>query len=126
RRARGAIAMIENAVDPTTGMATLRANMPNEDELLWPGSLVSAHITLRTEDAVVVPTAAVQVSQQGNFVFVVPDNVATVTPIKVARVLGAETVIDSGLSDGDIVVTDGHLLLTNGVHVTVRERKAGA
>ena len=126
RRARGTIAMIENAVDPTTGMATVRANMPNEDELLWPGTLVSAQITLRMDDAVVVPTAAVQVSQQGNFVFVVKDNVATVTPVKVARLLGAETVIESGLNDGDIVVTDGHLLLTNGVRVTVRERKPGA
>ena len=73
-----------------------------------------------------MPAAAVQVSQQGNFVYLVKDNVATVTPVKVARLLGAETVIESGLSDGDVVVTDGHLLLTNGARVTVREHKAGA
>src|SRR5258708_7337607 len=120
------IAMIENAVDSTTGMATVRANIPNADELLWPGTLVSVQVTLRTEDAIVMPTAAVQVSQQGNFVYVVKDNVATVTPVKVARLLGEETVIESGLGDGDVVVTDGHLLLVNGVRVTVRERKAGA
>jgi multidrug efflux system membrane fusion protein len=126
RLARGTITMIENTIDPTTGMATLRGTMPNEDELLWPGTLVSALVTLRIEDAVTVPTAAVQVSQQGNFVFVVRDNVATVTPVKVTRLLGDETVIESGVSDGDVVVTDGHLLLTNGVRVTVRERKAGA
>jgi membrane fusion protein, multidrug efflux system len=126
RRAHGTITMIENAIDPTTGMATLRATMPNQDELLWPGTLVTAEVTLRTEDAVVVPSAAVQVSQQGNFVFVVKDNVATVTPVQVSRLLGAETVIQSGLDDGDVVVTDGHLLLTNGARVTVRERKAGA
>jgi RND family efflux transporter MFP subunit len=116
----------ENAVDPTTGMATVRASMPNEDELLWPGTLVTAQVTLRTENAVVVPAPAVQVSQQGNFVFVVKNNVATVTPVKVARLLGTETVIESGLNDGDVVVTEGHLLLTNGARVTVRERKAGA
>jgi len=126
RRARGTIAMIENAVDPTTGMATVRAVMPNEDELLWPGTLVTSQVTLRTENAVVVPTLAVQVSQQGNYVFVVKDNVATVTPVKVARLLGDETVIESGLNEGDVVVTDGHLLLTNGARVTVRQRKAGA
>jgi RND family efflux transporter MFP subunit len=125
RSARGAVAMIENAVDSTTGMATVRANIPNADELLWPGTLVSVQVTLRTEDAIVAPTAAVQVSQQGNFVYVVKDNVATVTPVKVARLLGEETVIESGLSDGDVVVTDGHLLLVNGVRVTVRERKTG-
>jgi membrane fusion protein, multidrug efflux system len=125
RRARGTIAMIENSVDPTTGMATVRAIMPNEDELLWPGTLVTSQVTLRTENAVLVPSLAVQVSQQGNYVFVVKDNVATVTPVKVARLLGAETVIESGLNEGDVVVTDGHLLLTNGARVTVRQRKAG-
>jgi RND family efflux transporter MFP subunit len=126
RRAHGTIAMIENGVDPTTGMAMVRANMPNKDELLWPGTLVSAQVTLRTENAVVVPSPAVQVSQQGNFVFVVKNDVATVTPVKVARLLGAETVIESGVVDGDVVVTDGHLLLTDGARVTVRQRKAGA
>jgi membrane fusion protein, multidrug efflux system len=126
RRASGAITMIENTVDPTTGMATLRATMPNEDELLWPGSLVTVEITLRIEDAVVVPSTAVQVSQQGSFVYVVKNNVATVTPVKVSRLLGAETVIESGLNDGDMVVTDGHLLLTDGVRVNMRERAAGA
>jgi multidrug efflux system membrane fusion protein len=126
RRAKGEITMIENTVDPTTGMVTLRATMPNADELLWPGSLVSAEITLRTEDAVVVPSPAVQVSQQGNFVYVVKNDVATVTPVKVSRLLGDQTVIDSGLNDGDAVVTDGHLLLTDGARVTVRERPAGA
>jgi membrane fusion protein, multidrug efflux system len=126
RRARGTIAMIENSVDPTTGMATVRAIMPNEDELLWPGTLVTSQVTLRTENAVLVPSLAVQVSQQGNYVFVVKDNVARVTPVKVARLVGAETVIESGLNEGDVVVTDGHLLLTDGARVTVRQRKAGA
>jgi membrane fusion protein, multidrug efflux system len=126
RRAKGMITMIENTIDPTTGMATLRATMPNADELLWPGSLVTVEITLRSEDAVVVPAAAVQVSQQGNFVYVVKNNVATVTPVKVSRLLGADSVIESGLNDGDVVVTDGHLLLTEGARVSVRERATGA
>jgi membrane fusion protein, multidrug efflux system len=125
RNARGTITMVENTIDPTTGMATVRATMPNENELLWPGTLVTARVTLRTEDSIVVPTAAVQVSQQGNFVFVVKDNVATVKLVKVARLLGTETVIE-GVDSDDTVVTDGHLLLTNGARVTVRERKAGA
>ena len=93
RRATGKVTMIENAIDAATGLVMVRGTMPNNDELLWPGTLLTAQVTLRTEDAVVIPTAAVQVSQQGNFVFVVKDNVATVTPIKVARSLGVETVV---------------------------------
>jgi RND family efflux transporter MFP subunit len=124
KHAPGAVSMIENAVDATTGMATVRATMPNQDELLWPGTLVNTRITLRQEEAVTVPTVAVQVSQQGNFVFVVKDGVAKVQPVKVDRAVGNDTVIESGLSGGETVVTNGHLLLTDGARVTVR--KAGA
>jgi multidrug efflux system membrane fusion protein len=123
-RAPGAVTMIENTVDPTTGMATIRATMPNQDELLWPGTLVTTRITLRDEPSIVVPTSAVQVSQQGNFVFVVKDGIATVKAIKVDRTMGTETVIESGLESDEIVVTNGHLLLTNGARVAIR--KAGA
>jgi multidrug efflux system membrane fusion protein len=126
QRADGRVAMVENTVDPTTGMVTVRAVMPNNDELLWPGTLVNVQTTVRTQDAVVVSSSAVQVSQQGPFVFVVRDNIATVTPVKVARLLGAETVIESGVADGDVVVTDGHLQLTNRAPVAIREPKAGA
>jgi membrane fusion protein, multidrug efflux system len=126
RTASGRVTMIENTVDMSTGMATLRATMPNEDDLLWPGTLVTARLTLRTEEAIIVPSTAVQVSQQGNFVYVVKDNVAVVTPVKVARTLGAETVIESGVKENDVVVTDGHLLLTDKARVAIRDGKPGA
>jgi len=124
--ATGQVSMYENTVDTSTGMATIRATMPNTDEVLWPGTLGTTELTLRIEDAVVVPTPAVQVSQTGSFVFVVRDGVAKVQPVTVDRQVGFETVISSGLEDGETVVTDGHLLLTNGARVTVRERKAGS
>lgn len=125
RRATGQVTMIENTVDTATGMLAVRATMPNVDELLWPGSLVSTELTLRIDDAIVVPTSAVQVGQAGNFVFVVRDNVASVRPVKVARTFGAESVIESGLEGGEVVVTDGQLLLTNGARVAARQPKAG-
>jgi membrane fusion protein, multidrug efflux system len=126
RRAAGQVTMIENAIDTSTGMAIVRATMPNADELLWPGTLVTVQLTLRVEDAVVVPAAALQVSQTGSFVFVVKDGAAVVQPVTVARSLGSETVIESGLVGGETVVTDGHLLITNGTRVTVRNPRAGA
>jgi multidrug efflux system membrane fusion protein len=124
-RAGGAVTMVENAVDITTGMATVRATMPNEKELLWPGTLVTAQMTLRVESVVAVPSVAVQVSQTGPFVYVVKDHKAVVQPVKVARTAGTESVITEGLQGGETVVTDGHLLLTNGTAVAPRERKSG-
>src|SRR6185503_17580459 len=81
RHANGQVSMIENSVDAATGMATVRATMPNSDELLWPGTLVSTEMTLRNEEAVVVPTAAVQVSQTGNFVFLVENGTAKIRKV---------------------------------------------
>jgi multidrug efflux system membrane fusion protein len=126
RRATGQVSVIENTVDPSTGMVMVRAAMPNTNEVLWPGSLVTVILTLRDEEAVVVPSVAVQVSQAGTFVFVVKDGTAQVRPVKVARVVDTRSVIGAGLEGGETVVTDGHLQLSNGTKVTVRERKAGS
>jgi multidrug efflux system membrane fusion protein len=123
KRASGQVTMIENTVDPATGMATVRATMPNKDELLWPGTLVTTDMTLRNEEGVVVPSNAVQVSQTGTFVFVVKDGVAQVQPVEVERQVGTESVIASGLNGGEIVVTEGQLLLSNGTRVNVRTPK---
>jgi multidrug efflux system membrane fusion protein len=122
RPSRGEVSMVENVIDPTTGLATVRATMPNEEELLWPGSIVTARLTLSMEDAVVVPSLAVQVSQAGNYVYVVENAVAVVRPVKVSRSTGDEMVIRSGLSGGETVVTDGHLLLTDRTPVRVVDR----
>jgi membrane fusion protein, multidrug efflux system len=94
--------------------------------MLWPGTLVSVNLTLREEEAVTVPGPAVQVSQTGSFVFVVKNNAVVVQPVKVARILGEETVLESGLQGGETVVTEGHLLLTSGARVAVRAAKAGS
>jgi RND family efflux transporter MFP subunit len=126
RRADGQVTMIENTVDAATGTVPVRATMPNADELLWPGTLVTVQLTFRMEDAVTVPPTAVQVSQSGAYVYVVKNNVATVQPVKVARVLDSETVLESGLEGGETVVTEGQLLLTNGARVAPRAPKAGS
>jgi len=121
-RALGQVTMIENTVDLATGMVTIRATMPNLDEVLWPGTLVNTQLTLRNEEVLTVPAAALQLSQTGTFVFVIKDDVANVRPVKVERTVDGVSVIESGLSEGEVVVTDGQLLLSNGTRVTQRKR----
>jgi RND family efflux transporter MFP subunit len=104
-------------------MVNVRATMPNENEVLWPGTLVQTYLNLRNEEAVTVPAAAVQVSQNGNYVFVVKDNVAELRPVKVSRTLGEVAVLESGVADGDQVVINGHLQLTDGARVAIRAPK---
>jgi RND family efflux transporter MFP subunit len=119
-RASGQIAMFENTVDAATGMVVVRALMPNADELLWPGTLVNVEVTLRVERRITIPASALQASQEGTFVFVVKDNAAIVRPIIVARTVERRAVIESGLEEGEVVVTDGQLLLSNGTRVNPR------
>ncbi len=126
RRASGQVSVVENTVDPSTGMVVIRATMPNTDEVLWPGTLVTVQLTLREEEVVVVPSVAVQVSQAGTFVFVVKDGVVRVQPVKVARLVDSRSVIGEGLKGGETVVTDGQLQLSNGTKVVTREKKAGS
>jgi RND family efflux transporter MFP subunit len=122
----GKVAMVENAVDAATGMVTVRGIMDNENETLWPGTLVNTRLIIRTENAVVVPTEAVQRSQSGNFVFVVKEGVAKVQAVKIERTLQGLSVIAEGLTGNEDVVVDGQLLLSNGSRVEPRARKAGA
>jgi RND family efflux transporter MFP subunit len=126
RRASGQVTMIENSVDAPTGTVPVRATMPNTDELLWPGTLVTVQLTFREEEAVTVPSTAVQMSQTGSYVFLVDHDVATVRPVEVARVLGSESVLASGLDGGETVVTNGQLLLSNGTKVAARPPKVGS
>jgi membrane fusion protein, multidrug efflux system len=126
RRASGQVTMIENSVDAPTGTVPVRATMPNTDELLWPGTLVTVQLTFREEEAVTVPSTAVQMSQTGSYVFLVDNDVATVRPVEVARVLGSESVLASGLDGGETVVTNGQLLLSNGTKVAARPPKVGS
>jgi multidrug efflux system membrane fusion protein len=126
RKANGQVTMIENTVDQTTGTVPVRATMPNADEILWPGTLVTVRLNFREEEAVTVPSIAVQVSQAGSYVFVIKDGVASVQPVKVARTLGSETILESGLDGGESVVTEGQLLLNTGTKVSARQIKAGS
>jgi RND family efflux transporter MFP subunit len=123
---QGKVAMVENSVDSTTGMVTVRGIMNNERETLWPGILVATKLIIRTENSVVVPTVAVQRSQNGNYVFVVRDGVAKVQPVKVDRTFQGTSVIAEGLSGEENVVVDGQLLLSDGSRVEPRTRKTGA
>jgi RND family efflux transporter MFP subunit len=122
----GKVAMVENSVDSTTGMVTVRGIMSNDSETLWPGILVNTKLVIRTEDAVTVPTAAIQRSQNGNYVFIMKDGKAHVQPVNVSRTFQGISVVASGLAGGEDVVVDGQLLLSEGTLVAPRAPKAGA
>jgi multidrug efflux system membrane fusion protein len=117
----GTVAFVENTVDAATGTVLARALMNNTDERLWPGAFVSVRVVLGIQaDAVSVPSAAVQLGQQGSYVFVVRDGrKAELQPVTVARTIGNDSVISAGLAGSEKVVVDGQLRLVNGAAVQI-------
>jgi multidrug efflux system membrane fusion protein len=118
----GHITFVDNAVDQTTGTIRIKGTFANDDRRLWPGQFVNVVVTLTTEPrALVVPAAAVQTGQQGQYLFVVkPDQTVDLRTVTVERSDGAETVIATGVAAGETVVTDGQLRLVPGTKITVK------
>ena len=122
----GPISMVENAVERGTGLVTVRARLTNDDQRLWPGTVLDAHLILRDEPgALVVPTDAIQISQSGSFLFVIDHDKARTVPIEVGRNAGDFTQLLSGPPAGTTVVVDGQLRLTEGSSVTIEESVPG-
>jgi multidrug efflux system membrane fusion protein len=118
----GALTFIDNAIDETTGTIALKGTFENADLALWPGEFLNTRLTLTIEKGVVVvPSQAVQTGQQGEYVYVVrEDMTAEMRPVKVDRAYGEDSVIASGLKAGEKVVTDGQLRLFPGAKVQVK------
>ncbi|MEO8039659.1 MAG: efflux RND transporter periplasmic adaptor subunit [Betaproteobacteria bacterium] len=115
----GTLTFIDNAVDAQTGTIRLRATFANRDNMLWPGQFANVTVTLdQQQDAIVIPAEALQNGPKGPYVYVVkPDSTAEMRSVKVDRTDGPDTVIVSGLRDGETVVVSGQIRLVPGAKV---------
>lgn len=124
----GTLTFVDNTVDNTTGTIKLKGTFPNQDHRLWPGQFSTVSLRLAEEEnAIVVPSQAVQTGQNGDFIFVVKSDLSAETrPVKVARTIGGESVISKGIAPGETVVTDGQLRLLPGIKVQIKPAEAGS
>ncbi|HEY6724435.1 MAG TPA: efflux RND transporter periplasmic adaptor subunit [Polyangiaceae bacterium] len=122
RSSAGELSFIDNSVDAATGMLTLKATFPNQDEALWPGSFVDVVLVLDEEQgAIVAPEAAVAEGQQGPYAFVVDgENKARLRRVTLKRRTESRAIVASGLAPGDRVVVDGLVRLKEGTNVRVQ------
>jgi multidrug efflux system membrane fusion protein len=122
-RKDGRLDFIDNAVDPSTGMITLKAIFPNDDGALWPGQFVNVTTEVGLDPgAIVIPSSAVQTSQNGASVYVLKnDQTVEFRKVSVMRTAGDLTLLSDGVKAGEIVVTDGQLCLLPGVKAEPRQ-----
>lgn len=119
----GKLLSLDNQIDTTTGTIKLKARFTNQDDALFPNQFVNARMLVATEEnAVVIPTAALQMGNEGNFVWVLnSDDKVSKHLVKAGIQDSQNVVIAAGLSAGDRVVTDGIDRLTEGAKVEVVE-----
>jgi multidrug efflux system membrane fusion protein len=115
----GELVVADNHVDQTTGTVEMKARFPNPTRQLWPGQFVNVNLTLQTlAKATVVPASAINQGPKGAFVYLIgTGNKVTAQPVKVMTTQGAMAVVESGLSAGQSVVTDGQMALRPGLTV---------
>ena len=124
----GKLLLIDNAIDQATATIRLKAMFDNADERLWPGEFVNARVALETRrNVIAVPTTVVQRGPQGLFAWIVnADSVAEPRRIELGPASGDLTVINTGLAEGDRVVTDGQYKLQANARVTITSSSIAA
>ena len=118
----GFLTFVDNAVDMGTGSIKLKATFGNEKSRLWPGQFVDVVMTLTTQpNAFVVPSQAVLTGQQGQYVFIIKDDLSVENrPVIISGTIDDEAIVEKGLQPGDKVVTDGQLRLIPGAKVEIK------
>jgi multidrug efflux system membrane fusion protein len=124
--ASGKLLTIDNQIDQTTGTGRLKAVFDNKDNALWPNQFVNTRLLLNTRKAsTVIPAAAIQRGPQGTYVFTVkPDHTVEIRPVTIAFTQDNVSVIASGISPAEVVVTDGQDKLQQGSAVETRAAAA--
>jgi multidrug efflux system membrane fusion protein len=120
--ASGKLLTIDNQIDQTTGTARLKAVFDNKDNALWPNQFVNTRLLLNVrKNSTTIPAAAIQRGPQGTYVFAVKsDNTVEVRAVTVAFTQDNVSVIASGVSPNDVVVTDGQDKLQEGSKIETR------
>ena len=118
----GVLSFIDNTVDKATGTILCKATFTNESKRLWPGLFINVVVQLSSQPhAVLVPSRAIQSSQEGDIVFVIkPDLTVEIRPVEVGRPIDGDVIITKGLKPGERVVTDGQLRLVPGAKVEIK------
>jgi multidrug efflux system membrane fusion protein len=119
----GELSFIDNSLQAGTGTVKARAVTPNPDRALWPSQFVRVRLILETlKDSKLVPSSAVQIGQNGPYVFVVKDDsTLDLRQVRPGQRHGDLTVVTEGVKSGERVVVSGQLQLAPGAKVLVQE-----
>ncbi len=115
----GTLVVVDNQIDQTTGTIRIKGSFPNQENRLWPGQFVNVKLKLKTlENAIVVPSVAIQQGAKGSYVYIVtPENTVKLTYVKIVQEGERQAVIKEGVAAGDTIVTSGFASLQDGAKI---------
>ncbi len=118
---KGFIDFAEPQVDPKTGTFSVRAEMPNPNQILLPGQFTKVKLLLDVrEDAVIVPTKALSIENDGAQIFVVRhDSIVEKRFVELGPEVENNTIIERGLQAGEQIVVEGYHKLNHGMKVVI-------
>jgi multidrug efflux system membrane fusion protein len=124
----GTLSFIDNSLQPGSGTVKARGLTPNPDRALWPSQFVHVRFILDVlKDSKLVPSGAVQIGQNGPYLFVVkPDSTLDLRQVKPGQRHGDLTVITEGVKADEVVVIAGQLQLAPGAKVVPKELEQGS
>lgn len=118
---QGRLTFIDNTIDPSVGTIMLAGRFDNPQHRLWPGQYLLVKLTLATmENAVVIPSKAVETGRDGKYVYVIgAEDIVELRPVKSGQLVGDMVLIQEGLESGEVVVTEGQMKLKNQQKVSI-------
>ena len=104
---KGKIGTISSRIDPSTRSILSRIIVDNSDFEIIPGQLMTVKIIYNETNQIGVPESAVTVQGNTAFVYVINDDAAEKTNIKIGKRNFGKVSVLSGLNEGDIVIAEG-------------------
>ena len=117
---KGKVDVISGIIDKTTGTASLRAVFENTDRRLLSGGSANVLVPYDRPHCLVIPQGGTYEIQNRIYAYKVVDGKAVSTQIKVFEINdGTEYIVEDGLQEGDVIVSEGAGFLKNGTELVV-------
>ena len=117
----GTVTRIATALQPGTRTLLTEIDVPNSDQALTPGIYCTVELQIpRKTPSLIVPSEAIIFNREGLSVAVIENGVAHIRKITEVRDLGTVVEVSEGVKDGDQVILNPPVDLTDGHKVTIR------
>lgn len=124
----GTVTAIDNRVDEASRTLRVEAGIANTDDMLRAGMSFQVSMRFAGETFPAVNPLAIQWGTEGAFVWAVRAGKAERTPVRIIQRNTESVLVEAGIGEGDMVVTEGVHTVRQGAEVLVasREPVAGA